>query len=268
MIASLRLVGHFVAISVRGQLQYRGSFLLMTAGQFFTCFVEAIGIWALFDRFGSLGIWTLSHIALLYGTVNICFAMVDIVARGFDNFGTALIRTGQFDRMLIRPVSLVLQVATREFPLFRIGRLIQGLLVLGYAFLTLDIEWSLFKVVLYLEALMATVILFYAIQIIRAGLSFWTIESLELVNTISHGGLEAAQYPMSIYREPLRDFFTFVVPLACAAYFPLVGVMGVDDPLGSTPFLQALAPFACLAFFGLCLWFWFIGVRSYRSTGS
>ena len=102
-------------IAIRGQMQYRGAFLFMVAGTFVTSMVQAsIGIWALFDRFGNLGVWTVAHVAFLYGTINIVFASVDITARGFDTFGSSLIRMGQFDRFLLRPASIVILVAARE----------------------------------------------------------------------------------------------------------------------------------------------------------
>lgn len=262
------LYGKLLAVSLRAQMQYRTAFVLMFFGTFFTCIVEAVGILALFDRFGNLGIWTLGHVAFLYGTVNIGFALVDMFARGFDTFGSELIRTGQFDRVLLRPVNTVLQIAARDLPLQKLARLTQGVLVFGYAIWTLELVWTSKQVMLYIFAMSSLVAFFYGIQIVRATMCFWTIESLEIVNTLSHGGQETAQYPMSIYKESFRDFFTYVIPLACVSYFPLVGVMGVDDPLGSTWSLQALSPIAGYVFLGVCLVFWSIGIRHYRSTGS
>jgi len=66
----------------------------------------------------------------------------------------------------------------------------------------------------------------------------------------------------------MRRFFTFVVPLACASYFPVVAILGHPDPLGSPVWLQWLAPLAGPAFLALALQVWKIGVRHYTSTGS
>ncbi len=63
--------------------------------------------------------------------VNISFAFTDALARGFDLFGAQFIKTGNFDRLLLRPRSTVLQLAGHEFTLFRVGRLLQGSIVLG-----------------------------------------------------------------------------------------------------------------------------------------
>lgn len=249
-------------------MQYRAAFILLVCGTFFIGAMEALGIWALFDRFGNLGVWSLAHVAFLYGTVNIVFSSVDITARGFDTFGAGLIQTGQFDRVLVRPTYVAILVASRDVGLHQLGRLLQGLLVFAYALYALDIDWTVGKVLLYVFAVIGMYVFFFGIQIIRATMCFWTIETLELVNTLSHGGQETAQYPMSIYNESFTKFFTYVIPLACVAYFPIVAVLEVDEPLGSTMLFQYLSPLAAFVFFGCCLFFWFFGVKRYQSTGS
>ena len=98
---------------------------------------------------------------------------------------------------------------------------------------------------------------------------FWTTETLELMNTLTYGGTEAAQYPMSIYRKWFRSFFTFIVPLACVTYFPVVEILGVEDAiLHSVPPFRWLAPGVGVLFLLFALKVWHFGVRHYRSTGS
>ena len=260
----LRLIG----VSVRGQMQYRGTFLVMSLGQLLTHSLEPFAIWALFDRFGSLAVWTLPQVALLYGTVSVSFAFTDALARGFDLFGDQFIKTGNFDRILLRPRPLVPQVAGHEFTLFRVGRLIPGLVVLVWALWSLDIDWNAARVLLLALSLASTFLFFYGLIILQATLAFWTTETLHIFNLLTYGGVETAQYPLAIYARDFRRFFTFVVPLGCVTYFPLVGVMGVQDPLGSTPWMQFTAPLAGFAFFGVALLVWRTGVRHYTSTGS
>lgn len=113
-----------IAQSVRAQLQHRVSFLLMAFGTFVASGVEAIGIWALFERFGQLGEWRLAQVALLYGLVNAAFATCEALGLGFDVFGREFVRTGAFDRLLLMPRSTVLQLmiqATLAFGFWRFG---------------------------------------------------------------------------------------------------------------------------------------------------
>ena len=263
-----RLYFRLIEQSVKAQLQYRASFLLMTVGHFVTTVVEASGIWALFDRFGGLQQWSLAEVAFLYGLVNCVFAIAESVSRGFDLFGTLFVKTGNFDRVLLRPRSTVLQLAGHELQLYRIGRFLQGLLIMGWAVWTLEVAWPIWKFGLLVATVGCGVLFFYGLFVIQATLSFWATESLEIMNTLTYGGVETAQYPMTIYRRPFRRFFTFVVPLGCISYFPAMAILEVAEPLGTPVWLQICAPLAGVAFFLVALVIWSFGVRYYTSTGS
>jgi ABC-2 type transport system permease protein len=267
-VGAMGLYGRMVSLSIRSHLQYRASFVLMAIGHFVTSVVEAVGLWALFDRFGMLGQWSLAQVAFLYGIVNVAFPVSEALARGFDIFGRDFVKTGNFDRVLLRPRSTVLQLAGHDFQLQRIGRLLQGLIVLGIAISMLEIDWSFGKVVLLLFTIVSGVVFFYALFIFQATLSFWATESLEIMNTLTYGGVETAQYPLAIYRPGFRRFFTFVVPLGCISYFPALAILGIEDPLGTVPLVQWLSPLAGYAFFGVALLAWRSGIRHYTSTGS
>jgi ABC-2 type transport system permease protein len=265
---ALCLYGRFVSQSIRSQLQYRLSFVFMAFGEFVTSVVEAIGIWALFERFGALGQWTLPQVAFLYGLVNCAFPVSETIARGFDVFGREFVRTGNFDRLLLRPRSTVLQLAGHEFKLQRVGRLVQGLGILGWAVWTLDVDWNPGRVALLLVTFASGVVFFYALFIFQATLSFWATESLEIMNTLTYGGVETASYPLAIYRVWFRRFFTFVVPLGCISYFPSLAILGIADPLGSPLWLQVVSPLSGFLFFAAALGAWSLGIRHYTSTGS
>ncbi len=265
---TLYVFGQYVGLSVRAQLQYRAAFLVAATGQFLSSGVEFCGIWALFDRFGQMQGWQFAEVAFFYAVVNCTFAIADALSSGFDQFDKFYVKTGEFDRVLLRPRSPILQLAGHELALRRVGRLTQGLTVFIWASVTLELDWTYARAALLLWTCIGGVCFFVALFMLRATLAFWSTETLELMNILSYGGLEAAQYPMSIYSVALRKFFTFVVPLACVSYFPLVRVLGVEDPLGSSQGFQTFAPALGMLFMFVAVQFWRFGVRHYTSTGS
>jgi ABC-type uncharacterized transport system permease subunit len=106
---ALALYVHYAKVSIRSQLQYRASVALATLGVCVITASEFVAVWALFDRFGQLRGWTLPEVALFYGMISISWALCDAISRGFDTFGT-LVKSGGFDRVLLRPRSTVLQL--------------------------------------------------------------------------------------------------------------------------------------------------------------
>jgi len=82
----LRLYARYAAVSIRSQMQYRASFIMLSLSTFAITGVEFVAIWVMFDRFGSLQGWRLAEVALFYGTINAAFAIAESTARGFDTF--------------------------------------------------------------------------------------------------------------------------------------------------------------------------------------
>jgi len=267
MLETLHLYLRLLGVSVRGQMQYRGSFAMLTFAHLLTTGIEFGGICALFARFGNLRGWSLPEVALLYGMINVSFALAEGVGRGFDLFPN-MVRSGDFDRVLLRPRSTALQIAGQELQLMRLGRFLQGFGALAWGSHALDTAWSPATAALLVAAVLGGACLFYGLFVLQATMAFWTIETLEIANTVTYGGTETAQYPFTIYRPWFRRFFTLVVPLICANYLPAQAILGRPDPLGSPPLLQWLAPLAGVAFLAVALRLWEVGVRHYRSTGS
>ena len=166
MLDAIRLYIRFLGISVRSQMQYRASFIMMSLGHLMVTAIEFIGILVLFDRFGSLRGWRLPEVAFLYGLVNVSFAVADAAGRGFDLFAN-VVKTGEFDRLLLRPRSTALQLAGQELTLFRAGRLLQGLAILTWASLELQIAPSLPKVALFVATVAGSGCLFVGLVVIQ-----------------------------------------------------------------------------------------------------
>ena len=257
----------YLDVSIRSQMQYRASFIMQSIGHFLVTAFEFLAIYALFGRFGNLKGWSLAEIAVFYGMINIAFSINDSLTRGFD-ISARLIKSGELDRILLRPRSTVLQLMGFEFTLRRVGRFSQSLFVLIFGAAHLGIQWHAGKIILMLWAICGGSCLFVGLIIAQATLSFWTTESLEIMNTLTYGGIETGQYPIAIYLPWFRKFFTFVVPLACVNYFPVVAILEKPDPLGSPVWFQHLSPVMGVFFLVLGLLLWRIGLRHYSSTGS
>ena len=265
--SGIRLYFRYLSLCIQSQLQYRASFIMMSIGHFLITFIDFLGIWVLFERFESINGFTFPEVALFYGMVHIAFAVTEAWTRGFDTF-SKLVRNGDFDRILTRPRNTVLQVLGHDFQIMRVGRFTQGLIVLIWATCKLNIEWTFGKVMLLIFSITGGNFLFSGLIVLQATLSFWSIQSLEIVNSFTYGGVEAAQYPLSIYKSWFRKIFIFIIPLGCINYFPAMAILEKVDPLKSPIWFQWVSPIAGIIFFLLSLQVWKFGVKNYKSTGS
>lgn len=264
---ALRLYRRYIGTSVRAQMQYPGAFIVTSIGAFISTGVDFIAVWALFDRFGQVEGWQFGEVALFYGVVGVSFAIADAVTRGFDVFGPQFVKTGDFDRLLVRPRSTILQLLGHELRTNRIGRLAQSVIAWGIGASLSNVAWDWRTWLVLAFAVAGGAALFAGILILQATLSFWTVESLEIVNALTYGGVEAAQYPLDVYARWFRRFLIFIVPLGCVAYFPVAFVLGHGARTGAPVWLLPAAPAVGFVFLAVSLLAWRVGVRHYTSTG-
>ena len=265
--ASLSIYLRLIGAQVRGQMQYRVSFILMSWSTFSSTIVELLAVIILFNTFSSLGGWSLGEVALLYGLVSVAFGFTDTIGSGFENVAT-LIRTGDFDRMLVRPMPTFVQVLSADFQLRRLGRVAQGLVALGLAQWWLGMDWTLAKALVFTTALASTSVVFFTVLLLGAALCFWTIERSEVQNIFTYGGTEMASYPMHIYNRWMQAAFILIVPLTLTTYYPAIYLLDKPDLIGLPGVLRFTAPLVAAAFLAVGLWVWGQGMRHYQSTGS
>ncbi len=261
----LRLIG----VQFRSQMQYRAGFILesistaVTTGMVFITFAFVI------ERFGSIAGWSLGEVGFLYGMVEFSFGIMDMLFSGFDpqNFGRQ-IRLGRFDQVLLRPISITLQIFGSEFILRRIGRIAQGLVIFIVAVELVDVQWTVTKLLYLPFAIISQVLFFGGLFIIGATITFWTYESIEVINIFTYGGAEMMSYPMNIYPDWMRKFFTFIIPAIFINYYPALFFLNKPDPLGLPGFASFISPCIGFGILGLSLIFWRYGVKHYQSTGT
>lgn len=266
---ALTLYRRLISVQIRSQMQYRASFVLESIATGFTVVSSILTLALIFQRFDTIGGWTLPEVMFLYGMVETAFGVMDMIFSGFDPafFGNS-IRQGLLDQLLLRPVSITLQVLGSQFLLRRAGRITQGAAALLLAMLLLDVHWTLDKLI-YLPVVVLSLIAFFGgLFIIGSTITFWTVESIEVVNIFTYGGSEMMSYPMHIYPTWLRQFFTFILPAIFLNYYPALYFLNKPDPLGLPAFAPFVAPLAGAAVLAAALLFWNYGLRHYQSTGT
>jgi len=114
----------------------------------------------------------------------------------------------------------------------------------------------------------AGAVIFGAVFVATATVAFWWIESGEIANGLTYGGLNFTQYPITIYGALFRRLFAYAVGFAFVAYYPTLALVDRPDPLGAPAFLGYAAPAIAIMAAVAAGLVWQTGVRHYRSTGS
>ena len=262
MMSGLSLYRHYVSASVRSSMQYKASLLLIIMGQLLMSTTTLFGIRFMFMRFHHVKGYAYGEVLLCFAIVLMQFSLAEMFGRGFDMFA-GIVRRGEFDRVLVRPRSAILQVLGAKFEISRIGRLIQSGIIFIYVLVITPIEWTPGRVFCLMMMLAGGVLLFGALFLLQAGICFFTLEGLEFMNIFTDGGREYGKYPLDIYGSGIMRFSIYVIPYALVQYYPLQYLLGRRDNV-----LLSLCPLGVCGFLAVAYGVWRIGVRRYTSSGS
>ncbi|ROQ71696.1 ABC-2 type transport system permease protein [Streptomyces sp. CEV 2-1] len=267
VVEGVRAYGLIAAMWLRSTMAYRASFVMTAVGNFAATAFDFVAIMLMFSHVDVLGGYTLPEIALLYGAAGTAFGLADLVMGSMDRLGRR-VRDGTLDTLLVRPVPVLAQVAADRFALRRLGRITQGLLVLGYALVTLDIGWTVLKVVMVPLMLLSGAAIFGAVFVAGAAFQFFAQDASEVQNSFTYGGNTLLQYPPTVFAKDLVRGVTFVVPLAFVNWLPALYVLGREYPLGLPDWVAFLPPVVAVGCWVVAGLAWRAGLRAYRSTGS
>ncbi len=266
LVALAGIYRRLVGSQIRAQLQYRLSFALNLIGNLMVSFLDFAVILVIFGRVDALGDWSVAEVAFLYALSSVTFALTDL-AIGHLDLLPRMIRDGDFDVLLVRPLGSLFQVVAADFAMRRLGKALQGLVVLVVALPHLEVDWNAGRVVMVGVTVVSGTVIFAGVWIAFATIAFWLVDSIEVANAFSYGGNFLAQYPVNIFGPWLRRLVIFLVPVAFVAYFPSLYILGKDDELGLPRALQFASPLVAVAAALAGALVWRNAVRHYRSAG-
>lgn len=265
--ASLDLYRYIVGARIRSDWQYRTSFFTFAASQAVVNVLDLLALFFVVDLVPSLGGWSRAEVGLLYALATVPFGLSDVVVSPVERT-SVYVRSGEMDRLLLRPVPALIQIAALQFELRRLGKVVPSLAVLVWAMAAVDVAWTPWRLAVLAGALACGTVIYSALWILTAAASFWLVASQEATNSVTYGGEYASQYPLHLYRPWIRAVLGWIVPLAFVAYVPAQTLLDAANPLGLPAGLVYAAPVVAGLLMVVALAVWRTGIRHYQSTGS
>ncbi len=260
--SGFRLYWRYLGMNLKSGLQYKGWPL-----QLFNCLLvvvtDPIGTLFLFRRFGGIGPWSMERMLLVYALAVTCFGLAESFSRGFDVFPWH-IRSGNFDRMLLRPRPAFLSVLGSRFDIHRLARVVSGFVVIGWCLHRLGVVMTAGRAAMLLLALLGGYLAYTGVFVLTSGIAFFTIAALDWIYIFTNASYQVTRCPPELLPRWLYGVFTFLMPMLVVSYYPAAALCGWGEPA----WVGWLAFPAGAAFLLIALPVWRFGVRHYRSTGS
>jgi ABC-2 type transport system permease protein len=180
-----------------------------------------------------------------------------------------LIRNGEFDRLLVRPVHPLLQLMASSLDLSAIGSFLPGLVLLGITGPRAAIEWNLANVAFLVLVVLCGALIEWSVYLFFSAFDFWIEEEESLGNLPDATFRESAllYYPIHIYSRALAFTITYLLPYAFIAYYPTLHFFQVEIA-GIPRAFAYLSPVVALLSTAIAVAFWSFGLRHYKSTGT
>ena len=271
----LRVFLTFARNSLIRDMTFRGNFIIQTLSSMSWVFMN-LGFYILiFEYTPMIGVgtgWGKYQFFLFLATTLLINSIVQaFFMTNADEF-SEMIRTGSLDFALLKPIDTQFLISLQKIEWSSLGNFLFGLGLMAYSLTRVHYTPSPLQIVLYPIYILCGVALFYSLMLTLASLSVWLGRNQTLYNFWFYL-TNFSRYPMEIYKgpygDPLRWFFTFIIPVLIVVNVParlLTRPLNPQNP--EDWFLPLFAIFAALASLAASRWVFKWALGSYRSASS
>ena len=243
-------------------MEYRVNFFIGAVSTLIEQTAGLLTVWVVMQRIPLLNGWTYEELLLVYGLLALSKSLTYLFADNLWTVGREYIRTGGFDRFLVRPVDPLFHLLADRFDHQGLGHLVIGGILVSTASARLGITWDLPHLLYLVVAVLSGGLIFIGLNLITCVSAFWIMDSVPVTRVVFDMN-EFAKYPLSMYNRGVQFVLTWLVPFGFASFYPANYLLGRDVGI-----LVWLGPVVALTLLFIGYRLWLFGLRHYASTGS
>ncbi len=248
---------------LRAVLEYEADFWILVGAAALTQIVGLVFLWTVFRRIPEINGWGFWEIVLIYALVYVAEGVGSLFFNGIW-FLPWLLNQGEFDRVLVRPFSPVLQVMSSQVGLNGLGHLTVGGALIVVALAHVDVDWSPLRVLLAVVLFVSAVCVKLGLNLATNATAFWFNAPYSTFAFSMHSLGELARFPIDIYSFAVQSLITVVLPFAFMSFFPASAVLGHDD----LAWIGLLTPLVAVYTLAVGAWVFRRGLLQYESAGN
>lgn len=244
-------------------MEYKADFLTGAVSFLIDQAVGVAFLFIIFSQIPQLAGFTFEQIVFIYGFSQIPKGLDHLLTDNLWCVGYFIVRKGDFDKYMTRPINPLFHVVAENFQIDAIGELVVGIGLMISVAGQVNLYITPLSVILFIVVIPFAALIYTAIKIGTAAVAFW-IKSSGYIIQMLYGMNEFAKYPTTIYSSVVKVIVTYVIPFAFTGYYPSLYLLTGENPLfniGGTVLIS-------LIFFGIALLIWNKGIKAYESAGS
>lgn len=271
----INLYFKYISMAIKSKLAYRMDVFI---GIFGFVLTNAISFSTLYLTIASIGVidgFTLENMAFLYGLYLIPKAIDHILSDNLWTLGGSLVRLGQLDKYLIKPVNPLFQLISESFQYEGFGELILGIVFVAMFGPKQGITFAGLDILALVICEIGVCLLFFSIKLIFASLAFWMKRSMQLMSPVYNMN-DYARYPITIFKNKVIEaILLYILPYSLFMFCPVACLISPTHTINYVFGIEmniwtlTLVLIAYLVvFMSLGFILWKRGLKRYESAGS
>lgn len=260
---NLRIYFTLQLAQLRAAVEYRADFWIGIVGAMLQQLAGLVFVTALFNQIPEVDGWTVWNIAILYGLAMIPKGITELFCDG-PWMLRAKVNSGEFDRVLVRPISPALQSATNIVSIHGAGQVVLGIVVLWLGMTRSDLAVHWWTWPFLLVTILSSSVMNGAINYLINMIGFWDPSAQSALPTMLALFIDFAKLPLDIYTMAIRFIVTILLPYAFMTYFPALVLLDRDS---AWRWLGWCNPLATAAVVAVTAWLWSKALNRYQGVG-
>lgn len=261
----MQLTLKFIKINIKKILQYKLNFIVLCIAVAPIQLIQLVISWIIARNFRGVMGWDILELMFLYSIILVSYSIAQIFFREFRYIDRRII-SGGMDMYYLRPLPITYNLIFSNLSVMEIfSQLLPAVIICLVICLKVNIVWTMGKIIVLICGIVGGVVIQACIFLLIGLTSFWTIKSSQLEKAFFNFK-SFLNYPLDIYGDSIKQFFTFVLPMGFANYYPARYILekGVEK--------EAVINFMTVPVSLLILFFtailWKKALNRYTSTGS
>jgi len=263
MLKNLKLMLTFKKYGIMEWAEYRFDFVIGIIAMILANLLTVFMFFVIFLYVPNINGWSLYQVLFISGFMTFSMGIWHVLFQRMSPWSVeGTIWSGDFDRMLLKPMSTITQFLYSGFDLDGLGDTAIGLAILVYASSQMGMVWTLPLLVMAAVLIASSVVIFTSLNTIFASMNFHFTRSRAFSN-LFFSTTDFARYPLDIFNPMVAVLLTFVFPIAFISYYPAQAFLGRGLNMG----LAYASPLVALIMVFVAHRFWKFGLKKYGSVG-
>lgn len=248
---------------MKQNMEYRLDFIIGVMSMFAE---QGLGLGFIFIVFNSIphiAGWSLPELLMMYAFATMGRSIHITFFDGMWTFGWKYIKTGEFDRLLTKPVSPLFQIISERVQYMGVFQFLIGLIAMIYAWGQLAVPVTVMNIILVPVFILGSAMIYVGVCLFFMVFSFWMVDSLPVMFAMFSFD-RVSRYPITLFPQLLAGFLTFLLPYAFTGYYPATFYFTGNHFTMMSLFTPVAGFITCIVA-GL---FWKFGMRAYSGAGN